>query len=140
MSEQRLAVEPKSSSHNMQQTIQPQDALCPDPLIVRLNKAFSWQQSPSRWPYYLSRAEPGRAYTKQEIIETIFCDDRTHHKEPENLWLRSIYSIRIDRKRQEAVIEGIGLFERIGNADDSFRLTEDGIHLAQTYSVDPHSD
>ena len=56
----------------------PADLLTPDPLIVRLNKAFFWYQGPSRWPYYLSRAEPGRAYTKSEIMEGVFMDDRRH--------------------------------------------------------------
>src|SRR5579883_3172744 len=94
MNKQGLAVEPKPSSRKKasgarkqppqkQQTIQTQDVLCPDPLIVRLNKAFSWQQSPSRWPYYLSRAEPGRAYTKQEIAEIIFRDDRMQQRSEE---------------------------------------------------------
>ena len=42
----------------------PPEMLTPDPLIVRLNIVFSWQQSASRWPYYLSRAVPGQAYSK----------------------------------------------------------------------------
>lgn len=141
MSEQNLAVEPKSSSHNMQQIIQPQDVLCPDPLIVRLNKAFSWQQSPSRWPYYLSRAEPGRAYTKREVAEVIFRDDRVQYKALKYIsWLRSIYSLNIDRKHQEVTIEGVGLFEPADPSGKTFRISTDGLRLAETYSTDSTSD
>lgn len=117
------------------------ELLCPDPLIVRLNMTFPWQQSSSHWPFYLSRAEPGRVYTKKEITENIFGDDRIRYKALNYItWLRSVYSLYVDRKYQEITIEGIGLFERANEAGNAYRITDDGLHLAQSYSADPSND
>jgi hypothetical protein len=116
------------------------EMLSPDPLIVRLNKVFSWQQSPSRWPYYLSRAEPGRIYSKEEIAVGIFGDERGQQIEGKG-WLTSIYGFRIDRQHEEVVIEGLGVFERVDPAADvGYRLSEDGYLLAKAYSADRASD
>ncbi|MGH2516949.1 MAG: hypothetical protein ACRDHP_14955, partial [Ktedonobacterales bacterium] len=113
------------------------DVLAPDPLIVRLNKVFSWQQSASRWPYYLSRAVPGREYTRDQLVSDIFGGEDRHYKEPEiKGWLSSIYSIHVDRAHAEVTIEGVGLFERIGAVLDKYRITEDGLALAHAYSTD----
>lgn len=126
---------------SLEEALQPPEMLCPDPLIVRLNKAFSWQQSPSHLPYYLSRAQQGRAYSKDEIVEQIFGDTQSYHQEPqEKGWLSSIYSLRIDRQHQEIVIEGIGLFERVDGIPDRFRISADGLLLAHAYSADRASD
>jgi len=152
MSEQSLAVEPKTSSRKKstgarkqptkkkQQTIQPQAFLSPDLLIVRLYKTFSWERSSSRWPFYLSRAELGREYTKKEIIETIFQDDRADQKASNISWLRSIYGLYIDYEHQEVTLEGIGLFERTDAVGEVFHITDDGLQLAQAYSADPGND
>lgn len=112
------------------------DVLEPDPLIVRLNKVFSWQQSASRWPYYLSRAVPGQAYTKQELIATVFADDQSHHKAPDRGWLQSLYSIRVQREHAEVIIDGIGLFELAPRERDRYRISDDGLALAHAYSTD----
>jgi len=112
------------------------DMLAPDPLIVRLNKVFSWQQSASRWPYYLSRAVPGRQYTKREIIDEIFGDDLTHHTAPDRGWLQSLYGIRVDREHAEVVIDGVGLFESATGERDRFCISDDGLALARAYSTD----
>jgi hypothetical protein len=115
------------------------DMLAPDPLVVRLNKVFSWQQSASRWPYYLSRAEPGRAYTKQELIQNVFTDDQSHHKAPDRGWLQALYSIKVDRKYADVVIDGIGLFELEPEEGDRYHITDDGLALAHSYSADRNS-
>ncbi len=114
----------------------PTDILAPDPLIIRLNKVFSWQQSASRWPFYLSRAEPGRAYTKAEIIEQVFGDDLSHHSAPERGWLQALYSLHIDRENAEVVFDGVGLFDGVDGGRERFRISEDGLALARSYSTD----
>lgn len=116
------------------------DLLTPDPLIVRLNKVFSWQQSASRWPYYLSRAEPGRAYTKPEIIDEIFGDDLAHHKNPDRGWLQALYGLHVDRKHAEVILDGVGLFESVDSGRERFSISEDGLALARAYSTDPASE
>lgn len=116
------------------------EPLTPDPLVVRLNKVFSWQQSASRWPYYLARAEPGRAYTKSEIIDEIFGDNLSHHKAPNRGWLQALYGLHIDREHEEVVLDGVGLFEGQNGDRELFRLSEDGLALAHAYSVDRASE
>lgn len=116
------------------------EMLAPDPLIVRLNKAFFWYQSASRWPYYLSRAEPGRAYTKAEIAGEVFGDDQRHRSKPDAGWLRYIYGVAVNLEYQEAILEGIGLFERFEQSSDRYIVTTDGIQLGQAYSDDRVSD
>lgn len=115
------------------------ELLTPDPLIVRLNKVFSWQQSASRWPYYLSRAEPERVYTKPEIIDEIFGDDLRHRKAPDRGWLQSLYGLSIDREHAEVVLDGVGLFESVDGGRERFRISEDGLALARAYSADSGS-
>ncbi|MGH2501116.1 MAG: hypothetical protein ACRDID_01235 [Ktedonobacterales bacterium] len=115
------------------------DLLTPDPLIVRLNKVFSWQQSASRWPYYLSRAEPGRVYTKPEIIAEIFSGDDGRRKRPERGWLQGLYGVYVDRERAEVTLDGVGLFESVDGAREHFRISDDGLALAHAYSADRDS-
>lgn len=111
------------------------DTLAPDPLIVRLNMVFSWQQSASRWPYYLSRAVPGQLYSKRDLIEKVFSDELRGNQSPDYKgWLRSIYSISIDREYAEVHVEGMGLFERSLIDPDMFVITADGLELAHAYS------
>lgn len=116
------------------------DMLIPDPLIVRLNKVFSWQQSASRWPYYLSRAEPGRVYTKTEIAAEVFGDDLSHHREPARGWLQALYGIYVDHEHSEIVLDGVGLFESVNGGRERFRISADGLALAHAYSTDRTSD
>ena len=118
----------------------PEEPLAPDPLIVRLNKVFSWQQSASRWPYYLSRAEPGRSYTKAEVMAEVFADDNSHHKAPDRGWLQSLYSIRVDRDHAEITVDGIGLFDMQADTHGRYQISEDGLALAHAYSADRTSD
>ncbi|WIG57803.1 MAG: hypothetical protein OJF49_000548 [Ktedonobacterales bacterium] len=117
------------------------DVLRPDPLIVRLNKVFSWQQSAARWPYYLQRAESGHRYTKKEIVEEIFGESDGHRNEPMGKsWLTSILSLRINREYQEITIEGVGLFEEVGDSSGAYCITGDGLALAHAYSTDRSSN
>lgn len=117
------------------------DVLAPDPLIVRLNMVFSWQQSASRWPYYLSRAVPGQAYTTRELIEHVFADDIRPDQTPNSkVWLRSIYGVVVDREFDEVRIEGIGLFDRSTSDSRKFVITSDGLALAHAYSADRASN
>lgn len=116
------------------------ELLTPDPLIVRLNKVFSWQQSASRWPYYLSRAKPGRVYTKSEIIDEIFGDDLRHHKAPNRGWLQALYGLHVDRGHAEVVLDGVGLFESVDGSRERFNISEDGLALAHAYSADRESE
>ena len=117
----------------------PPELLAPDPLVVRLHKVFSWQQSASRWPYYLSRAEPGRAYTKAAIVETVFGDDLTRHKAPDRGWLQSLYGLHVDREHAEVILDGVGLFESADGGRERFRISADGLALAHAYSTDQAS-
>lgn len=115
--------------------------LTPDPLIVRLNKVFSWQQSASRWPYYLARAEPGRAYTKSEIATAIFGDEGRHHGEPIGKgWLTSVFGLTVDLEFAEVRIEGVGLFERAAGEADQYVISDDGLALAHAFSEDRISE
>lgn len=116
------------------------DMLTPDPLIVRLNKVFSWQQSASRWPYYLSRAEPGRVYTRSEIVAEVFGDDLSHHRAPQRGWLQALYSLHVEREHSEIILDGIGLFESADGGRERFHISADGLALAHAYSTDRASD
>lgn len=118
----------------------PPELLAPDPLVVRLHKAFFWYQSASRWPYYLSRAEPGRAYTKAEIAEDVFGEDQRHRSKSEAGWLRYIYGISVSREYQEVALGGIGLFEPFTESNDRYIVTADGIQLGKMYSENRHDD
>lgn len=118
----------------------PPDLLTPDPLIVRLNKVFSWQQSASRWPYYLSRAEPARAYAKRQLEAEVFGDAARHNDEPAGKgWLTSVFGLTVDREFSEVRIEGVGLFDRAASGANLYTISQDGLALAHAYSADRES-
>ena len=115
--------------------------LTPDSLIVRLNKVFSWQQSASRWPYYLSRAEAGRVYTRHQIIRDVFNDAERRHEEPIGKgWLTSIFGLIADPEAAEVRIEGIGMIDRVAGDLAQYVISDDGLALAHAYSSEPDSE
>jgi hypothetical protein len=100
--------------------------------VVRLEKIFSWQQSYNRYPYYLSKADPHRFYSFEEVYTVVFETRPPGKKRDRETWIRNTFSIEIDAGSGQPVIKGIGLFEEVGKGH--YRLSQDAIELGNTFA------
>lgn len=102
--------------------------------IIRLEKAFSWQQSYNRYPYYLSKADPHRTYTFEEIYTVVFETHPPGKKKDRETWVRNTFGLARDEETGQVIVKGIGLFEEVGK--DIYRLSRDAIELGNTFAND----
>lgn len=104
----------------------------PPEMMVRLEKAFSWQQSYNRYPYYLSKADPHRTYTFEEVYTVIFESPPPGRKKDRETWIRNTFGLEKDLETGQPIIKGIGLLEYTG--EGQYRLSHEAIELGSTFA------
>jgi hypothetical protein len=117
-----------SSPHRQGETVE----------IVRLEKAFSWQQTYNRYPFYLSKANPDRSYTFEEVYTIIFETERPGRKKDRATWVRNTFGLERDVATGQPVAKGIGLMEKVGA--NCYRLSAEAIELGDTFAEDRYDD
>jgi len=106
--------------------------------VVRLEKPFSWQQAYTRYPYYLSRADPNRTYTFDEVYTVVFEADPPGKKKDRATWVRNTFGLKEDAETGQLIVKGIGLLEEV--SDDRYRLGPEAIDLGSAFAEDRHND
>jgi len=104
--------------------------------VVRLEKAFSWQQSYNRYPHYLAQANFRRTYTYEEVFTIVFHEsaERVKHSKDVPSWLRNIFGLKVEPDAGEVTIAGIGLLEQV--SDGRYALTDEAIEIGRTFAQD----
>jgi hypothetical protein len=107
------------------------------PVVIRLNKAFSWQSSYHKYPFYLAEADPERVYSEEEVYLKVFHTGTvpTTSGKGQHDWVKAAFGIEVDPVQREVTIRGIGLVEKA--RDGQCRLTDAAIRLGQAYASDP---
>jgi hypothetical protein len=105
------------------------------PVIIRLNKSFSWQSSYHKYPFYLAEADQERDYTRDEVYTEIFKTSSGPTNKKKHDWVNAIFGIEVDKEESEVIIGGIGLVEKVDQ--DHYRLTEPAVELGHSYARDP---
>lgn len=106
--------------------------------VVRIEKAFSWQQAYTRYPYYLSKANPRRVYTFDEVYTVIFETELPGKKKDRAIWVRNTFGLKKDTQTGQPIVKGIGLLEEV--SDGCYRLSSEAIELGNTFAEDRHDD
>lgn len=105
------------------------------PVIIRLKKSFSWQSTYHKYPFYLAEADPHRDYTRDEVYTVVFKTPTGPTPKTRHDWVGGVFGIEVDIAESEAVIEGIGLIEKMD--DDCYRLADAAVELGRSYARDP---
>ncbi len=106
--------------------------------MVRLEKAFSWQQSYNRYPYYLSKADPHRKYTFEEVYTVVFETLPPGKKKDRETWVRNTFGLVKDEETNQPIVKGIGLFEEV--AKGQYRLSHEAIELGNTFAKERNNN
>ncbi|MBM3300627.1 MAG: hypothetical protein FJY85_11800, partial [Deltaproteobacteria bacterium] len=107
------------------------------PVVIRLKKAFSWQSSYHKYPFYLAEADAGRLYSEEEVYLNVFHTGTVPATsgKGQHDWAKAAFGIEVDPEQREVVINGIGLIEKA--YEGQYRLTDAAIRLGQAYAADP---
>jgi hypothetical protein len=105
---------------------------------VLLEKAYSWQQTYNRYPFYLAKAEPNRTYTFDEVYTVVFQTRPPGRKKDGSPWVRNTFGLELDVAAGQPVARGIGLLKKV--VDDGYRLSPEAIELGGTFAENRYND